>query len=346
MKPGRQNRRTQRKGKVTAKYQRLEGQKARTKKVQRGGGFFWTNNAEKIACYLAHECIKTVMTDIYTDKDKQQAYILTKQTLYDYLAAMIYRMYKLYKNEIINKYIKQAELNKLMDPQQLARLKPADIERIRKLKDIKLKEIFELPVKHNGKYDFGRKLYEKTNTSKQPSNNNITTEFIAITEFVKFLNSDTNNIKSLENIIHSQCQNTNRYQNNKSPAEKYIKPVLYKTDNNSIANALFGICNGNTLTSINIQNIIYSYILSAKQIITGINNKAFRKTDPYIKFSATFKETTRLLKNRVNIEQMASALFYYSMYKSFNPGQQSDYRYGGYSSLYGGYGGYGGYRGY
>jgi len=332
-------------GKQTIKYSKLKGRTARTKKVQTGSGFFWTSNEEEVARYLAHEGVRTVMTEIYSaDKDKQKAYNLAKQVLHDYLAAMIYRMFKLHGNAIIN----SNDLKKLENSLKNAHnkgltTKIAEISNlIQKFKYIKLKKVFELPVKHNGKFDYGRKLYEKTNTSKQQSSTKDIIKFIAITELLKFLNTDTYTITTLENLQNTLCK-PNRYQNTPSETEKYIKPTLYKTDNTSTTpNALFGVCNGDQLSSINVQNIIYSYVLSVKQIIAGINNKDYRNTDVYKKAKGLFEETTKLLKNRVNIEQMASALFYYSMYVANNTSQQQNaggYVYGGYHGGY--HGGYG-----
>lgn len=300
--------------------------KPRTKKVQTGGGFFWTSNEEEIARYLAHSAVQTLLPNkTFTDKIKAKIYIASQQRIHDYLAAMIYRMYKLHKTEIINEHESQKE-NYI---------------------PVKLKDIFNLPVKHNGKYDYGRKLYERTYTSKTKIPDAVTTTFIKINEFVALLNKNTsNNISTHETIKDRVCQNYSI--NTQSINTRYIEPIQYKLDQSSnTLYTLFGICNSNQLTSKSIPNIIYKYMSSLTQIFNGVGNKKHRESSSYKQAKATYEETIASIKNRLYIEDMASALFYYSMYFKSNKINTQNYRYGvgigaGQYAYTGGYG----YRGW
>jgi hypothetical protein len=297
----------------------------RTKKVQNGGGFFWTSNEEEIARFLAHSAITSILpTKSFTDKTKTKIYIAAQQRLFGYITAMIYRMYKFHKKEVINEHEHQKS----------------------DYKPILIKDIFELPVKHNGKYAYGRKLYERTYTSKpqQQTAYTPTTTSIKINEFITELNKNTSQISTHDNIKDRVCQN---YSSNTQTIQstRYIAPLQYKLEQNSnTIYTLFSKCNSNQLESKTIPNIIHKFISSLSIILNGVNDKRTRETASYKQAKVTFEETSSSMKNRLYIEDMATALFYYSMYYTSQKTNPQNYRHGvGYGT---GQYAYGGYRGY
>jgi hypothetical protein len=324
MKTGRQNRRTQRKGRVTAKYQRLEGQKARTKKVQSGGGLFWTSNEEEIARFLAHSAVQSILPSQSSLTGKSKSfYILSQQRLHDYLAAMLYRLYKLHKNE---SFKISGSSNKVTGLSVYG----------------KIKKIFEIPVKATGKEDYGRKLYERTDTSKDKSKSGITTDFLRVVDFLSILNksTDTYNITTHDNAKDRICQKYS-IQSSEIQLAKYIEPVIYKIENGaSTSYALFGVCNNNQLSYKVLPNIIYKYRTAVSNMI-ALYNKSVTDKNQIKQIKQNYESVMSDIKNRVYLEDMATALFYYAMYKNTSGSQSRTSGYTGYG--YGGYG-YGGYQ--
>lgn len=233
-------------------------------------------------------------------------------------------MYKLHKKEVINEHENQKT----------------------DYKPILIKDIFELPVKHNGKYAYGRKLYERTYTSKpqQQTAYTPTTTSIKINEFITELNKNTSQISTHDNIKDRICQNYSINTQTVQPT-RYITPLQYKLEQNSITiYTLFGKCNSNQLESKTIPNIIHKFISSLSIILNGVNDKRTRETASYKQAKVTFEETSNSMKNRLYIEDMATALFYYSMYYTSQKTNPSNYKYGvGYGTGQYAYGGYGGY---
>ena len=323
MKSGRQNKRTQRKGNVTAKYQRLEGQKARTKKVQAGGGFFWTSNEEEVARFLAHSAVQSILpTQASLVGKSKNFYLLSQQRLHDYIAAMLYRLYKLHKNE---SFKISGSSNKITGLSIYG----------------KIKKIFDIPVKATGKEDYGRKLYERTDTSKDKSMTGITTDFLRVNDFFAILNKSDNtyNTTTHDNAKDRICQ---RYsvQSSEIQLAKYIDPVTYKIDNTSSTSyTLFGVCSNNQLSYKVLPNIIYKYRTSVSNMI-ALYNKSVTDKNQIKQIKQNYKSVMSDIKNRVYLEDMATSLFYYAMYKNTSSSQSR-----GYGAGSGGYGGYG-YRGY
>jgi hypothetical protein len=295
----------------------------RTKKVQTGGGFLWiTYNEEEIARYLAHSAIQTILpTQASLTGKSKSFYIASQQRLHDYIAAMLLRLYKLHKNESFK--ISSSSIGGLSVMG-------------------KIKQIFNIPVKSTGKEDYGRKLYERTNTSKNIAKSGISTDLLRVNDFVSLLNkSEFNKIDTHENIKDRICQNYS-VQSSEIQLSKYIEPIKYKIEqNSSTVYTLFGVCNNNQLTYKTIPNIIYKYKTAVNNIL-AILNKQIRDKAQIKQVKQNYETIVADIKNRVYLEDMATALFYFAMYK--NSGSTQSSRTGGYSGY--GYGGGYGYRGW
>ncbi len=292
----------------------------RTKKVQRGGSFFWTSNEEEIARYLAHSAIQNILpTQASLTGKSKSFYIASQQRLHDYIAAMLLRLYKLHKNESFK--ISSSSIGGLSVMG-------------------KIKQIFNIPVKSTGKEDYGRKLYERTNTSKNIAKSGISTDLLRVNDFIGLLNkSENTNIDTLENINNRVCKK-NTIQSSEIQFAKYIEPIKYKTSdlNNQTIYTLFGVCNNNQLSYKTIPNIIYKFKTAVNNMLV-ILNKQIRDKAQIKQVKQTYEASVADIKNRVYLEDMATALFYFAMYKNSGSTQSSRTGvYGGYGSGYEGYG--------
>jgi hypothetical protein len=289
--------------------------KSRTKKVQRGGGFFWTSNKEEVARYLAYSTIQTLLPKQPSLSGKAKSfYILSQQRLHDYISDMLLRLYKLHKNE---SFKISGSSNKISGLSVYG----------------KIKQIFDIPFKSTGTEEYGRKLYKRTNTSKGKSKSSISTDFLRVSDFMTLLNkAEYANIDTLENIKDRVCQN-NTIQSSEIQFAKYIEPIKYKTSDptNQTIYTLFGVCNNNILSYKAIPNLIYKYCTSVNHMI-ALLNKSITDKQQIKQIKQNYETSVTDIKNRIYLDDIATALFYFAMYKNSGSTQSSR------TGVYGGYG--------
>lgn len=293
--------------------------KSRTKKTMSGGSICWFNkcNELEVSRKYAGEAVEKI---IPKDTGKSKSYVINAQRiLHDYLTSVVYRMYKLYGNNMI-----KIKTSRDRSP------------------EYKLEFIFKIPVKPDKETSYGKTTYVNTDTKETKYQDRVSLfAFIDLYNYLMTLNNSPRNITN--NYTHEQVNSD--ICKNLSYETQYIQPKYYKTSDTSVY-TIYGVCTSSNTTTKTIPNIIYRL----KKGVDGVrdllaNPSLYKKQKSQI--LSDYKSILSELKNRNYVEDLAFGLYYASMYSATtnSQGNLKAVPYGGSSGYgYGGYGGYGGYR--
>lgn len=268
----------------------------KTKKVMSGGGWFYPYNYEEVSRYYAEKVVSSIIPDNKDPKTKEYTTTI-QRLLYDYIEAILIRLYKLHRQEKFS------------------------IVSSSGITEITIKDIFDVPVKKsNQKTTYDKPSYLNTDTKKDKNTTrNTKIEFIPATQFFNILSkidysylSRSTDIIDLNTIITYVSQRQHSYYSTDS--NNYLNPITYKSAKDMLSTIFPRVTNG-TIEYKSIPHMLAKVKSALDNRIRRANNpKGVPKNNTY---KQDFKDIIKYLKSKQNIEDIATALFYASMYKYF-----------------------------